>query len=128
MDSTEKPLHWTGNSYKELMALPKKVRSQFGHALSQAQAGQRNVAAKVLSGFGDAGILEVVENNAAGTYRAVYTVRFPEAVFVLHCFQKKSTSGIATPKAHMNIIRDRLKLAAAHAQELRDANTYRQRH
>jgi len=72
-------------------------------------------------------VLEVVENDAAGTYRAVYTVRFPEAVFVLHCFQKKSTSGIATPKTHMNIIRDRLKLAAAHAQELRDANTYRQR-
>jgi len=128
MDSKEKPLHWMGNSYRELMALPKQVRKQFGHALSQAQAGQRNVAAKVLSGFGDAGVLEVVENDAAGTYRAVYTLRFPKAVFVLHCFQKKSTSGIATSKAHMNIIRDRLKLAAAHAQELRHAKANRQRH
>jgi len=128
MDNTEKPLHWVGNSYKELMALPKQVRGQFGHALSQAQAGQRNIAAKVLSGFGDAGVLEVVENDATGTYRAAYTVRFPEAVFVLHCFQKKSKSGIATPKTHMNIIRDRLKLATAHAQELRHAKTNHQWH
>jgi len=128
MDSTEKPLRWMGNSYKELMALPKQVRKQFGHALSQAQAGQRNVAAKVLSGFGDAGVLEVVEDDAVGTYRAVYTVRFPEAVFVLHCFQKKSKSGIATRKAHINIIRDRLKLAATHAQELRHAKTNHQWH
>jgi len=128
MDSTQKPLRWMGSSYKELMTLPKQVRRQFGYALGLAQSGERDPSAKPLTGFGGAGVLEVVENDAAGTYRAVYTVRFPEAVFVLHCFQKKSTSGIATPKAHMNIIRDRLKLAAAHAQELRDAKAYRQRH
>jgi len=128
MDSMEKPLHWVGSSYKELMALPKRVRRQFGYALGLAQLGERAPSAKPLTGFGGAGVLELVEDDASGTYRAVYTAHFPEAVFVLHCFQKKSKSGIATPKAHINIIRDRLKLAAAHAQELRHAKTNHQRH
>lgn len=79
--------------------------------------------AKVLKGFGGAGVLEVVEANTDGTYRAVYTVKFAEAVFFLHCFQKKSKSGIATPKKDMGIIRARLKVAEALAQELRNAKT-----
>ncbi len=74
-------------------------------------------------GFGGAGVLEVVEDDAGGTYRAVYTVKFAEAVFVLHCFQKKSKSGIATPKADMDIIRARLKVAEAFAKELRNEKT-----
>ena len=90
-----------------------------------AQAGDQADTAKVLKGFGGAGVLEVVENDAGGTYRAVYTVRFAEAVFVLHCFQKKSKSGIATPKADMDIIRTRLKVAEAMAQEIRDGKTDR---
>jgi phage-related protein len=65
------------------------VRRFFGYALSLAQAGDQHDAAKVLQGFGSAGVLEVVEDDASGTYRAVYTVKFKEAVFVLHCFQKK---------------------------------------
>ena len=65
-------------------------------------------------------MLEVIEDDAGGTYRAVYTVRFEEAVFVLHCFQKKSKRGIATPKEDMNIIRARLKVAEALAKELRN--------
>ena len=77
----------------------------------------------VLKGFGGAGVLEVVEDDVGGTYRALYTVKFVEAVFVLHCFQKKSKSGIATPKADMDIIRARLKVAEAMAQELRNAKT-----
>lgn len=72
-----------------------------------------------------AGVLEVVEDDAGGTYRAVYTVKFAEAVFVLHCFQKKSKRGIAMPKADMNIIRARLKVVEALAQELRNAKTNR---
>ena len=71
------------------MALPAAVRRMFGFALSLAQAGDKHDAAKVLKGFGGAGVLEVVEDDANGTYRAVYTVKFAEAVFVLHCFQKK---------------------------------------
>ena len=78
------------------------------------------MGAKVLKGFGGAGVLEVVEDDAGGTYRAVYTVRFREAVFVLHVFQKKSKRGIATPQADMEVIRQRLKVAAIVAQELRD--------
>ena len=85
--------------------------------------GDQDGATKVLKGFGGAGVLEVVEDDAGGTYRAAYTVKFAEAVFVLHCFQKKSRSGIATPKPDMGIIRARLKVAEALAQELRNAKT-----
>lgn len=70
-----------------------------------------------------AGVLEVVENDIGGTYRAVYTVKFEETVFVLHCFQKKSKSGIATPKEDMDIIRTRLKVAEVLANELRNGKT-----
>lgn len=121
MADKEKPLEWIASSYKELMALPPDVRRRFGYALSLAQMGDQDDAAKVLKGFGGAGVLEVVEDDAGGTYRAVYTVKFVEAVFVLHCFQKKSKSGIATPKADMDIIRARLKVAEALAQEIGNA-------
>jgi phage-related protein len=105
------------------MALPIDVRKFFGHALDFAQHGDQYDTAKALKGFGGAGVLEVVEDDAGGTYRAVYTVKFEEAVFVLHCFQKKSKSGIATPKADMDIIRARLKVAETLAKELRNAKT-----
>jgi len=121
----ERPLEWIGSSYKDLMELPADVRKLIGFALHFAQQGDQHPAAKVLKGFGGAGVLEVVENDAGGTYRAVYTVRFEEAVFVLHCFQKKSKSGIATPKADMDVIRARLKVAEALAKEMRDAQSHR---
>lgn len=123
MASHEKPLEWVASSYKDLMALAPDVRRRFGYALALAQMGDQADAAKVLKGFGGAGVLEVVENDAGGTYRAVYTVKFAQAVFVLHCFQKKSKSGIATPKADMDVIRARLKVAEVRAQELRNAET-----
>ncbi|MDR1849399.1 MAG: type II toxin-antitoxin system RelE/ParE family toxin [Zoogloeaceae bacterium] len=119
-----KPLKWVAGSYKDLVALPADVRQLFGYALHLAQKGGKHEAAKVLKGFGDAGVLEVIENDAGGTYRAVYTVRFAEAVFVLHCFQKKSRHGIETPQSDMNIIRDRLKTAEAWVKELRNEKTY----
>ena len=119
MSIDPKPLEWIGSSHKDLMALPADVRRLFGFALSLAQAGDRHDAAKVLKGFGGAGVLEVVEDDMGGTYRAVYTVKFAEAVFVLHCFQKKSKRGIATPKEDMDIIHARLKIAEAFAKELR---------
>ena len=124
MAGEEKPLKWIASSYKDLLALPPEVRRHFGYALSLAQSGDQDDAAKALKGFGGAGVLEVIENDAGGTYRAVYAVKFAEAVFVLHCFQKKSKSGIATPKADMDIIRARLKVAEAWAQELRNAKTH----
>ena len=119
MRSNEKPLKWIGSSYKDLMALPEDVRRFFGFALSFAQVGARHEAAKVLKGFGGAGVLELIEDDVGGTYRAVYTVKFAEAVFVLHCFQKKSKRGRATPKEEMDIVHDRLKIAEAFAKELR---------
>lgn len=122
MPTSEKPLEWVGSSYKDLMALPDDVRRHFGFALSLAQVGDRHDDVKVLKGFGGAGVLEVVEvveDDAGGTYRAVYTVKFAEAVFVLHCFQKKSKRGIATPKEDMDIIHARLKVAEAYVKELR---------
>jgi phage-related protein len=105
------------------MTLPTDVRRFFGYALSLDQAGDQLDSAKVLRGFGSAGVLEVVKDNAGGTYRAVYSVKFKEAVCVLHCFQKKSRRGIATPKGDMDIIRARLKVAGALAKELRNEKT-----
>lgn len=119
-DAFERPLLWVGRSKKDLLELPVPVRRFFGHALDFAQRGEQHGASKVLKGFGGAGMLEVVENDADGTYRAVYTVRFREAVFVLHVFQKKSKRGVATPQADMEVIRQRLKVAAIVAQELKD--------
>lgn len=119
MPTHEKPLKWIGSSHKDLMVLPDDIRRFFGFALSMAQAGERHDAVKVLKGFGGNGVLEVVEDDAGGTYRAVYTVKFVEAVFVLHCFQKKSKRGIATPKEDMDIIHARLKIAEAYVKELR---------
>ncbi|MNV67960.1 hypothetical protein D3C71_1607850 [compost metagenome] len=115
MDKDIKTLEWIGSAKKDLFAMPEDVKRTFGFALHLAQVGQKHISTKVLKGFGSAGVLEVVENSTGGTYRAVYTVKFGNAVYVLHCFQKKSTSGIATPKPDMEIIRERLKAAEKHA-------------
>jgi len=120
-----KPLHWIGSSYKDLRAMPEDVQDTFGYALHLAQAGDKHDKAKPLQGFGGAGVLEVVETDEGGAYRAVYTVRFAEAVFVLHCFQKKSTHGIATAKTDIDLIGARLKIAERKIQELRDEKTNR---
>lgn len=116
----EKPLIWLGSSKKDLLSLPKEVQRFFGFALDFTQHGEKHDSAKVLKGFGGAGVLEVVEDDMGGTYRAVYTVKFDEAVFVLHAFQKKSKQGIATPREDMEIIRNRLKVAAVVAQEIKN--------
>lgn len=108
MSNDEKPLIWIGSARKDLLAMPKVVQREFGFALHLAQIGARHPGTKVLKGFGSAGVLEVVEDFATDTYRAVYTVRFSEAVFVLHCFKKKSTKGSETPKPDMELIRKRL--------------------
>jgi phage-related protein len=107
-----KPLIWIGSSKKDLGALPSSVVDTFGYALYVAQTGKRHEQTKILRGFGDASVIEVVESANRSTYRAVYTVRFSDAVYVLHVFQKKSKSGIATPKPDMDLIEERLKQAA----------------
>ena len=111
-----KRLLWLGSAKKDLKAMPDDVQDTFGYALHQAQAGKRHGQAKPLKGFGSAGVLEVVEDSGGVTFRAVYTVKFGDAVYVLHCFQKKSTHGIATPKPDMDLIRERLKAAEAHSK------------
>lgn len=93
--------------------MPADVQDTFGYALHLAQAGAKHGQAKVLKGFGSAGVLEVVEDAQGGTYRAVYAVKLAGAVYVLHCFQKKSTRGNATPKPDLDLIRDRLKAVVA---------------
>lgn len=123
MDKNTRSLVWIGSSKKDLLALPIAVRKFMGHVLDFAQRGEQHGNVKALKGFGGAGVLEVIEDDAGGTYRAVYTVKFEEAMFVLHCFQKKSKSGIATPKEDMDIIRARLKIAEALAKEMKDEKT-----
>jgi len=91
--------------------MPEDVKDLFGHAIDLAQAGGRHQDAKVLTGFGSAGALEVVEDDHGSTYRAVYTVKFAGWVYVLHCFQKKSKTGIRTPKEDMDLIHARLRAA-----------------
>lgn len=114
----EKPLIWIGSSKKDLIGLPPSVVRLFGYALHFAQLGTKHESAKVLKGFGGAGVLEIMEDDAAGTYRAVYTVRFEQAVFVLHCFHKKSKRGSATPERDMEVVKRRLKVAEEFAKEL----------
>ncbi len=96
--------------------MPDDVIDVFGFALHLAQAGKKHDQAKPLKGFGGAGVLEVVEDHLGDTYRAVYTVKIADAVYVLHCFQKKSKQGIETPKHDLDLIRERLKAAQAHAK------------
>ncbi|MGA3241917.1 MAG: type II toxin-antitoxin system RelE/ParE family toxin [Bryobacteraceae bacterium] len=113
-----KPLYWVGSSKRDLLSLPEPVVDFFGYALYLAQDGKKHGQAKPLKGFGSAGVLEVVEDWDQSTYRAVYTVRFEGVVFVLHMFQKKSKRGVATPKADIDLIRERLKVAEQVAKEL----------
>ena len=113
-----KPLAWVGSAKRDLLALPEEVIDTFGYALYVAQTGKRHEKAKALHGFGSAGILEIVEDWRGNAYRAVYTVRFSAAVFVLHVFQKKAKHGIATPRQDLELIRERLKVAEQMAKEL----------
>ena len=106
-----KPLKWIGSSKRDLDAMPEDVKDVFGHAIDLAQVGGKHQDAKTMSGFGSAGILEIVEDFRGNTFRAVYTVKFAGWVYVLHCFQKKSNSGIKTPKEDMHLINLRLKAA-----------------
>jgi phage-related protein len=113
---SEKPLHWVGSSKKDLVALPADVVNDFGYALSAVQMGATPPQAKPWKGEGS-GVLELVENDSGNTFRAVYTVRFAKAVYVLHCFQKKSPSGIRTSQNDIDLIHARLKLAQQHYKE-----------
>jgi len=106
-----KPIIWIASTKSDLFSLPEDVKDEIGHALYQAQKGEKSDRAKPFKGFGSAAVLEIVENDAGGTYRAVYTVKFQDAIAVLHVFQKKSKQGIATPKQDVDLVKSRFKLA-----------------
>ena len=106
-----RPVHWIGSSRDDLRDLPPEVTREIGYALWFAQMGDKHPSAKPLTGFKGGGVLEVVEDFSGDTYRAVYTVRFTEAIYVLHVFQKKSKSGSKTPKHEIDLIKARLARA-----------------
>ncbi len=110
-----KNIVWLGPTLKALKAMPAEVQRDIGYGLHLAQVGRKSDKAKPLKGFGSAGVLEIISTGKGSTFRAVYTVRIGDVIYVLHCFQKKSKSGIATPKQDMDIIRDRLKEAMSAA-------------
>ena len=111
--TTAKPVSWIGSSYKDFRKFPDPVQDAMGYALYQAQIGLKHDSAKPLKGFGGAGVLEIVANHVGDTFRAVYTVKFATAIYVLHAFQKKSKSGIKTPTEDLDLIQRRLKAAEA---------------
>jgi phage-related protein len=106
-----KDVVWVASSLDDLKKFPESVRQFMGFAIYQAQYGGKHVDAKPLKGYKGSGVLEVVEDFDGDTYRTVYTVRFADAVYVLHAFQKKSKKGIATPRQDIDLIAARLRMA-----------------
>lgn len=113
MEQQPKPIDFVGTAREDLRAVPRPARVVVGVALYEAEQGKKHPDAKPLRGFKGAGVVEVVANHDGDTYRAVYTVRLRHAIYVLHCFQKKSTHGIATSKNDMELIERRLRAAEA---------------
>jgi phage-related protein len=109
--SEPRRLVWVGSSRRNLREFPQAVRRALGLALFAAQLGETPPGAKPLRGFGGAGVVELIEDHRGDTYRAVYTVKFKTAVYVLHAFQKRSKRAIATPKRDIELIRERLRRA-----------------
>ena len=111
-----KPVEWVGSSRADLKRFPATVQDHVGFALYQAQVGIKHRDAKPLKGLG-ANVLEIVSRHEGDAYRAVYTVRFNAAVYVLHAFQKRANRGIATPKPEIDLIKRRLNAARHHYTE-----------
>ena len=101
---------WLVDSLATMKRFPPPVRQKLGFVLYQAQIGRQHESAKLLHGFGDT-VWQVRADHRRGTYRAVYMAQFQQAIYVLHAFQKKATSGIATPQRELDLIRQRLQLA-----------------
>lgn len=114
-----KRLFWIGSSRDDLKQFPDEVQDEVGHGLYLAQMGDRHSHTKTLSGLGNAKVIELRENARSGTYRVIYTVEMAEFIFVLHAFQKKSKSGIATPKQEIDLVKRRLKEAEVLYKELK---------
>lgn len=106
----ETPLDWVGSSKKDFLGFPAPVKDEMGNALGLAQFGGKHPSAKPWKGQGP-GVFELVEDHHGDTYRAIYTVRFKEVVYVLHAFQKKSPKGIKTAQGDIALVEQRLKVA-----------------
>lgn len=117
MTTPPKPVLWMGSSRVDLRAFPEPVRRAIGHALYAAQQGETDPAAKPLKGFKGSSVMEIVDRYDTDTYRAVYTTRFLDVIYVLHAFQKKSKRGVATPQKDIELVRQRLTAAQRHYQE-----------
>lgn len=109
----QKPLEWVGSAYKDLLAFPEIARRDVGYALGLAQLGEKHPGSKPWHGEGP-GVFEFVQALGGNAFRSVYTVRFAKAIYVLHCFQKKSPSGIRTAKHDVDLIHERLQRALKH--------------
>jgi len=112
-----KPVVWVGSSRKDLRAFPEPVQDHMGYALYVAQRGGKHHDTKTLRGFGGAGVVEVVKDFRGDTFRAVYTLRYVGAVYVLHAFQKKSKTGHETPRRDIELVKQRLREAEQIARE-----------
>jgi len=108
MEASDRPVVWVGSSRRDLRGFPREVGRDIGQALYAAQQGETDPAVKPLRGFGGGSVLEIIARYRGDTWRAVYTVRYPEAIYVLQAFQKKSKSGIATPRKDVALIHQRL--------------------
>jgi len=122
-----KQVRWVGSSREDLSAFPEEVRQEAGYSIYLAQRGELAPHAVPMVGFGGANVIEVVMNHDGNAYRAVYTVRFAEAVYVLHAFQKKSHKGRSTPVRHLSLIKHRLKAAEQDYQTLYGSETREKR-
>ncbi len=116
-NETLKPVEWVGSSKEDLKKFPDSVQDRVGFAVYQAQIGLRHRDAKPLTGLGS-GVVEVVSRYDGDTYRAIYTIRFKSAVYVLHAFQKKAKRGIKTPKSEIDLIKHRLRVAEQHHRNI----------
>lgn len=111
MQSALKPVRWVGSSRRDLKSFPRPVQREIGQALYAAQCGEEYPSVKSLKGFGGRTVLEIIAPYEGDAFRAVYTVRFGDAIYVLHAFQKKSKTGIATPQKEIELVKQRLNAA-----------------
>lgn len=117
VEPSPKPVIWVGSSRKDLRAFPEPVQDHIGYALYVAQRGGKHRDTKTLSGFGGAGVVEVVKDFRGDTFRAVYTLRYSGVLYVLHAFQKKSKTGRETPHREIELVKQRLREAERIAKE-----------
>lgn len=114
MRKDTKQIIYLGSTLKDLSKLPADVRDVFSHGIKMAASGENPPDSKPLKGFGGRNVVELIEDRKSDTYRAVYTVKFKNALYILHVFKKKNTKGIKTPKKDKDLIEKRLKDAASH--------------